>query len=120
MKKEHAILKIRNDRIYKYLNKITNGKRSALDKKLIEPAEVVEVDESDDDDELEVEPLDEAEVVVFSDDDELDDVVLSTDPTSALPRAFDGTFPKTTNANKFNRRRRCILIFLPMIICCRE
>ncbi|KAM3180067.1 hypothetical protein ACTXT7_017027 [Hymenolepis weldensis] len=61
MKKEHAIHKI-------------SGKTSALDKKIIEPAEVVEVDASEDDadadDELEEEPSGEAEVVVLSDEEE--------------------------------------------------
>ncbi|KAM3180068.1 hypothetical protein ACTXT7_017028 [Hymenolepis weldensis] len=65
----------------------------ALDKKIIEPAEVVGVDTSEDDadadDEPEGEPSGEAEVVVLSDEDEVDDVVLTSNTPSDLPRAFD-------------------------------
>lgn len=46
---ENFIRKINLDRNYKYLNKITNGETSVLDKKIIGPVEVVELDESDDD-----------------------------------------------------------------------
>ncbi|KAM3175931.1 hypothetical protein ACTXT7_007532, partial [Hymenolepis weldensis] len=62
---ENFMRKMNSDGNYKYLNKITNGETSALDKKIIEPAEVVELDESDDNRLAEV-PSDGAESAMLS------------------------------------------------------
>ncbi|KAM3180069.1 hypothetical protein ACTXT7_017029 [Hymenolepis weldensis] len=61
---------------------LKRSKTSALDKKIIEPAEVVEAEASEDD-ELEEEPSGEAEIVVLSVEDKVDDVSFpSSDPPS--------------------------------------
>ncbi|VDL58983.1 unnamed protein product, partial [Hymenolepis diminuta] len=78
------------------------GKRSALDKKIIEPAEVVVVDESDDG-ESSVAFVSESSVAAV---------------TVSASCATDKLFPKTAKANKIKNRRRCILLPLRMTLCC--
>ncbi|VDL58928.1 unnamed protein product [Hymenolepis diminuta] len=86
------------DRNYKYLSKIADGRKSALDRQIIEPAEVVVVDESDDDELAEVPSYDSADA------DSVDLVV------SSFPSVSVNTLPKTAKTNKIKNRRRCILL----------
>ncbi|KAM3180624.1 hypothetical protein ACTXT7_015924 [Hymenolepis weldensis] len=113
IEKKNVMQEIKSDRNYKYFSKIPNGKRSALDKKIIEPAEVVEVDESDDN-ELAVGPSDEIE------EDSVGAVTVDSEPSSSssFTCVSADALAKTAKTSKINKRRRCIFLFLRMLICC--